>query len=99
MGIVALPICPTPAAPTALWELALLSKQGPRKLATHLQTLQGQCPCLTGCDGTTLVAHPGHIALSRDCMIIDATRVPTGILADSKGIHEEVTMETLSKLT
>lgn len=99
MGIVALSIFPTPAAPTALWELALLSKQGPRKLATHRQTLQGQCPCLTGCDGPTLVAHPGHIALSRGCMIIDATRVPTGIMADSKGIHEEVRMETLSNLT
>lgn len=78
----------------------LLSKQGPRKLATHPQALQGQCPCLTDSDGaTTPVAHPGHIALSRGGMIIDATRVPMGIMADSKGIHEEVRMETLSNLT
>lgn len=47
----------------------------------------------------TLVSHPGHIALPRGCMIIIATRVPTGIMADSKGIREEVRMETLSNLT
>lgn len=44
---------PHPGSTNCTKELALLSKQRPRKLATHLQTLQGQCPCLTGCDGAT----------------------------------------------